>query len=779
MTATTTRRAGARRSLSDRLRLWLVGILAAGMALSGSGVAFAAPPSAPAGPAATASVSGTVTDADSGAGIAGATVVALDADGDASAQGTTTSTGGYTITGLAPGSYVVSVSADGYETGATDDVAVAEAAIVTGIDLALVAESPAPGGFMMLAAPPTTYELSGTVLDSEGEPVEGITVYFDGDIEVSTNTGVNGTFSITVSPGTYYAAFVDWRPGDEYPDQYYNASGTAVGFSSQQSPILVEDADVDLELTLLRWGCISGTVTDANGDPIPDTGATVWAVDPDTGTSRGFSSAVEDGEFCIQVFPGTYKVLVEPGGNEFRPTYAPGTRSLDEAEPVTVAEDDVELADIVVGNTISGAILESGAFVPDVYAQSVDTGTWYPGTTTGASYSISGLPNGEYIVRLHTYANGMVYIGYYGGASEAEAIPVRVDGSDATGIDIELFGSGGIAGTVGTDAAIDKSQQVTTVTAYRWNGQEWATVTSASAWGGYLMGASVSGSGYNWFDLTVGEYIVSFTAPGGDPDYPFCEEWFEGSFTKAGASAFTVKYGEVTTGIDVHLTPKTDGCQSKAVRPGAPVITGTAQAGQTLTVDPGSWSPQPVELHYQWAADGTAIDGATGETYVVTAADIGKAITVTVTGTRPGYTSATAASEPTATVAGPNVWTPDQLTPGNTVIVFGSGFTPGEQIRLELHSTPIFLANVTAGANGTFQQTVTIPSSVPPGAHTIVAVRADGTVAATDPVTVVAQAKPQQLAVTGSDGVPWGGLALGGMLLLAGLTFTLLRRRTT
>lgn len=60
----------------------------------------------------------------------------------------------------------------------------------------------------------------------------------------------------------------------------------------------------------------------------------------------------------------------------------------------------------------------------------------------------------------------------------------------------------------------------------------------------------------------------------------------------------------------------------------APVITGTAQVGQTLTATPGIWSGDPV-LTYQWSADGAAISGATGVTYVPVVGDVGAVITVT------------------------------------------------------------------------------------------------------------------------------------------------------
>jgi uncharacterized protein YkwD len=77
-----------------------------------------------------------------------------------------------------------------------------------------------------------------------------------------------------------------------------------------------------------------------------------------------------------------------------------------------------------------------------------------------------------------------------------------------------------------------------------------------------------------------------------------------------------------------------------------PVILGIARVGQVLTGEPGSWKPDTVTRAYQWRRDGTPIAGATTKTYLTTAADAGHALTVSVTGSRPGYRSATTLSAP-------------------------------------------------------------------------------------------------------------------------------------
>ena len=89
---------------------------------------------------------------------------------------------------------------------------------------------------------------------------------------------------------------------------------------------------------------------------------------------------------------------------------------------------------------------------------------------------------------------------------------------------------------------------------------------------------------------------------------------------------------------------------------GSPTITGTAQVGETLTVDTSSIADEDglenAAFSYQWLADGTAISGATANAYTPVGADEGKAITVQVNFTDDAGKDETLTSAPTAAVAG-------------------------------------------------------------------------------------------------------------------------------
>lgn len=66
----------------------------------------------------------------------------------------------------------------------------------------------------------------------------------------------------------------------------------------------------------------------------------------------------------------------------------------------------------------------------------------------------------------------------------------------------------------------------------------------------------------------------------------------------------------------------------------APVASGTARVGQTLSVTDGTWTgTAPITYTYQWRRDGVNIGSATNSTYVLVTADLGTAIDCNVTAT--------------------------------------------------------------------------------------------------------------------------------------------------
>ncbi len=87
-----------------------------------------------------------------------------------------------------------------------------------------------------------------------------------------------------------------------------------------------------------------------------------------------------------------------------------------------------------------------------------------------------------------------------------------------------------------------------------------------------------------------------------------------------------------------------------------PTITGSAQQGQTLTAQTGSWTNEPSSFAYQWqhcdttGANCSPISPATSQTYTLTSSDAGSTVRVAVTATNAGGSSSPASSAQTAVV---------------------------------------------------------------------------------------------------------------------------------
>jgi len=115
--------------------------------------------------------------------------------------------------------------------------------------------------------------------------------------------------------------------------------------------------------------------------------------------------------------------------------------------------------------------------------------------------------------------------------------------------------------------------------------------------------------------------------------------------------------------------------QAAPVNQSPPTISGSAVLGQTLTATSGSWTNSPTTYEYQWRrcnADGTSgcssISGATGSSYTVADADVGKTLKVRVNASN-GDGGGEATSAPTAVVtasSGP-VSTSDPAISGSPV----------------------------------------------------------------------------------------------------------------
>jgi hypothetical protein len=128
------------------------------------------------------------------------------------------------------------------------------------------------------------------------------------------------------------------------------------------------------------------------------------------------------------------------------------------------------------------------------------------------------------------------------------------------------------------------------------------------------------------------------------------------TYTLVTADAGTVVRSKVTAtnadGVGVGYSAATTAVVAPPVAPttiAAP--TGTLQDTQTLTIDPGTWTPSTTTLTYQWlrcpagaTTVGSCVTIGAGKTYTLVAADVGHTIAVRVTGALAGASTVVTAT---------------------------------------------------------------------------------------------------------------------------------------
>ena len=165
----------------------------------------------------------------------------------------------------------------------------------------------------------------------------------------------------------------------------------------------------------------------------------------------------------------------------------------------------------------------------------------------------------------------------------------------------------------------------------------------------------------------VTQTITATAGKWGPGTFSLSYQWLRNLAPISGATAasYTLQPADAGTSISVAVTGTRPGYttvtrrsvpigsvdKAKLVATPTPTVTGQAVVGQSLTAVPGTWSPAPVTLTYQWFRGATAIPAATGASYAVQVTDLGAKLTVTVSGWKTGYHAVGKTSGTTAAVA--------------------------------------------------------------------------------------------------------------------------------
>lgn len=116
--------------------------------------------------------------------------------------------------------------------------------------------------------------------------------------------------------------------------------------------------------------------------------------------------------------------------------------------------------------------------------------------------------------------------------------------------------------------------------------------------------------------------------------------------------------------------------------------------------------------------DATLTNGVGNFTVIVRTAGVATiTATDTVTASITGTSAAVTVTDPNALPEPEATVDQSSVEAGETLLVEGSGFLPGEQVQIWLHSDPVLLATVVADSAGTISHLAMVPADTPAGTH--------------------------------------------------------------
>ncbi len=290
--------------------------------------------------------------------------------------------------------------------------------------------------------------LEGSVVDkTSGSPVAEarVRIQRSSDDPIFVRTDAAGQFHFAHLTAGAYLIEAD-RPGFTESDEYSRA------------PVVV-DAPTKLTLALTRYAVISGTVTDPNGLPRPQSTVEILPVrvSPKGATVIPPVYTNDLGQYRVpRLQPGMYYVVVgraSPFGDwesSYRTTYFPTALDQASATAIELAPGQQAQADIRIvrraGVRIAGRLVKpAGASIgpaPGVWVMLAPE-PWRAGNEYGPNATISGdnfeftdVPPGAYI--LNANVDGTDALGEKDGTHYSASRRLEVGNGAITGLSIEL-----------------------------------------------------------------------------------------------------------------------------------------------------------------------------------------------------------------------------------------------------------------------------------------------------------------------------------------------------
>ncbi len=307
------------------------------------------------------------------------------------------------------------------------------------------------------AQEPTTGAITGRVVNENGQPLAGASLYVrtlsSGFAARTTATDAEGNFRVNgLEPGLYtilaQAPAYITSSDPTTPPTYYR-----IGDS--------------VRLELVRGGVLTGTVTNALGEPLISVAVRAMMVRNANGEalkipSFGFREDRTDDRGVYRIYglpPGTYIVAAADfsyyGLSPYNldvPTYSPST-TRDNAAEISVRSGEESTADIRYrgepGHTISGTVKVAGPGGANIHLIPVG-GSFLPGGSTyqtpnGRGFAFNGITDGDYDLFAQEFISQTATTPQFS-ISEPKRVTVR--GADVTGIELSTRPLPSITGRV-------------------------------------------------------------------------------------------------------------------------------------------------------------------------------------------------------------------------------------------------------------------------------------------------------------------------------------------
>jgi 5-hydroxyisourate hydrolase-like protein (transthyretin family) len=323
----------------------------------------------------------------------------------------------------------------------------------------------------------------------------------------------------------------------------------------------------------------------------------------------------------------------------------------------TAAPSAAAPRDVLTGKVESDFGLWLKGITVDAYRWSAD-GTSLEHVATDVTdsegdYGFASLSAGDYVLHFDDEAGDFLPEYWRDADDAASATLVHVEPPTAVALAPATVTNAGHL--LGIAAGVDgHARGDVLVKAYRLD-------PATSAWDQVAEDTTAADGSYDLAGLEEGTYRLEFV----DAEYGsefWTTRWYDYQqdvHELALASDIVVPESTTTVDLDVQLGIPAITSPPTVLHASPVRISGTPAVGTTLWGDPGTWSPLPEHLSFQWLADDVPILGATESDYVPVTADVGKQLRLRVTADRSGYANGTDISLPTAAVVtelGPAPW---------------------------------------------------------------------------------------------------------------------------